>query len=827
MKQQLYTVSSISTIVGGNLLGNANHPIKFLETDSRKIRFPEDAAFFCLQSQQRNGHQFIESCYKIGVRCFIISNSIDVNQYPDAAFIVVENVLNALQQLVAFHRKQFSYPIIGITGSNGKTIVKEWINHLLQPNVKLVRSPKSFNSQIGVPLSVWQLSPDYELGIFEAGISKVGEMINLEKIILPTIGILTHIGDAHNEGFSSLKEKIIEKLQLFKNAEVIIYNHDQFEVKEVVENWQKQHPIKTISVGANETADIYISEINQKGIETGFKLNYFGNIIECTIPFNGVLAIENALLAAAASIYIGCSSAQLVEKLACLPTLAMRLEMKMGINNCTIINDSYSADFSAIQSALEFLSHQPQNNQKTIILSDVLQSGIPEEQLYSKIANMLPRYGVSRLIGIGTTLIKYQSLFLANGIHTEMFLNTFDFIHQFKSDLFRDESILLKGARSFQFEQINQLLEIKTHQTVLTINLTAISHNLMVYKKTIPPGVKLMVMVKALSYGSGTYEIASLLQFHKVDYLAVAYTDEGVDLRKAGIHLPIMVMNPEESSFPSLVKYNLEPEIFSLEMFYSFQQFLRSKQIENFPIHIKIDTGMHRLGFEENDIPELVNQLKNDHFCKVKSVFSHLAGSENPSEDEYTQQQNELFISASTQLRKVLGYDFLQHIANTAAIKRHPNLAYDMVRLGIGLYGIDTSMKNSGLQEATVLTTTIAQIKKRKAGDTIGYNRAGKLENDAIIATIRIGYADGYPIALGLGKGFVLIKNQKAPIVGKVCMDMMMVDITNIANVQIGDEVVLYGKGILLQELAKWAETIPYNIMTGIAPRVKRLYYEE
>jgi alanine racemase len=827
MQNYLYTVSNIATIVGGSLLGKSNHPIKFLETDSRKIRFPEEAAFFCLQSEQRNGHQFIESCYNYGVRCFVISNLIDVTLYPNAAFILVDNVLNALQNLAALHRKQFNYPIIGITGSNGKTIVKEWINHLLQATVKIIRSPKSYNSQIGVPLSVWQLAADFELGIFEAGISKVGEMINLMQIIQPTIGILTHMGDAHNEGFSSFQEKILEKLQLFQNAEVIIYNHDNIEVKEVVENWQKQHSIKSITVGTNETADFYISSINQTVEETCFKLYYHGVVVECIIPFIGNVAIENVLLASATAIYMGCSPPQLVERLANLPTLAMRLEMKMGINNCTIINDSYSADYSALQSALEFLSQQPQNIQKTIILSDVLQSGIPEKQLYSQIANMLPRYGVSRLIGIGTTLYRYQALFLTIGINTEMYLNTLDFIHQFKSDLFREETILLKGARSFHFEQINQLLEIKTHQTVLTINLTAISHNLMVYKKSIPPGVKLMVMVKALSYGSGTYEIASLLQFHKVDYLSVAYTDEGVDLRKAGINLPIMVMNPEETSFPSLIKYNLEPEIFSLELFYSFQQFLRNKQIENYPIHIKIDTGMHRLGFEEDDMLELVSSLKSDKFCRVKSVFSHLAGSENPLEDEYTHLQNELFISASSKLRKALGYDFLQHISNTAAIRRHPGLVYDMVRLGIGLYGIDTSMKSLGLQEATVLTTTIAQIRKRKAGDTIGYNRAGKLENDAIIATIRIGYADGYPISLGLGKGYVLIHNQRAPIVGKVCMDMMMVDITNIANVKIGDEVELYGKGIALPELAKMAGTIPYNVMTGISPRVKRVYYEE
>jgi len=827
MNQQLYTVSSISTIVGGKLLGKANHPIKFLETDSRKIRFPEDAAFFCLQSQQRNGHQFIESCYNNGVRCFVISNSIDVKQYPDAAFIVVDNVLHALQQLATFHRKQFNYPIIGITGSNGKTIVKEWINHLLQPILKLVRSPKSFNSQIGVPLSLWQLSPDYELGIFEAGISKVGEMINLQNIIQPTIGVLTHIGDAHNEGFYSLKEKILEKLQLFKTAEILIYNHDQIEVREVVENWQKQHKIKTITVGTSASADIYITDIHQYVVETSFKLHYLGDIIDCTIPFNGFVAIENTLLASAAAIYNGCKPSQLVERLANLPALAMRLEMKMGINNCTIINDGYSADFSALQSALEFLSQQPQNTNKTVILSDVLESGIPEKNLYHQIANMLPRYSVRRMIGIGSTILKYQELFLANGINTEMFMNTADFIHQFKSDFFKDETILLKGARAFQFEQINQLLEIKTHQTVLTVNLSAISHNLMVYKKTIPPGVKLMVMVKALSYGSGAYEIASLLQFHKVDYLAVAYTDEGVDLRKAGIHLPIMVMNPEESSFASLIKYNLEPEIFSLELFYSFQQFLQSKKKQQFPIHIKIDTGMHRLGFEEDDINELLNALKNDQFCRVKSVFSHLAGSENPEEDDYTHLQNQLFVSACVQLRLVLGYDFLRHIANTAAIRRHPNLAYDMVRLGIGLYGIDTSMQDSGLQEATALTTTIAQIKKRKAGDTVGYNRAGKLEKDALIATIRIGYADGYPISLGLGKGYVLIHNQRAPIVGKVCMDMMMVDVTHISNVHIGDEVVLFGKGISLQELAKSAGTIAYNVMTGISPRVKRVYYEE
>jgi alanine racemase len=826
-----YTVSKIATIVDGTLLGKADYHIKYIETDSRKIRFPAEAMFFCLQSNQRNGHDYIPSCYAMGVRCFMVTNMLNAvsypNSYPDTAFIIVDDVLKALQQLTATHRSQFHYPIIGITGSNGKTIVKEWLNHLLQTQRKIVRSPKSFNSQIGVPLSVWQLSDDYNLGIFEAGISTVGEMDKLAHIIYPTIGILTHMGDAHNEGFSSLQAKILEKLQLFEQADILIYNQDQPQVCQIIDSWKQGKRIQIVTVGSNPLADFRVYNIQQRNAETQFQLHYLEENIACTIPFMGMMAIENALLAVASAIIMGCSSNIIVERLAHLPTLAMRLEMKMGINNCTIINDSYSADISALTAALEFLSQQPQHTKKTLILSDIVQSGQPEEKLYSQLASLLPRYGVNRLIGIGTVIGKYLATFVESGLQTSIYPSTSDFLQQFNSEMCRDESILLKGARSFQFEQINQLLEIKWHQTVLSVNLSAISSNLMLYKKAIPKGVRLMIMVKALSYGSGSFEIASVLQFHKVDYLAVAYADEGVALREAGIHLPIMVMNPEETSFPSMLKYHLEPEIFSIELLQSFQQFLMARGVENFPIHIKIDTGMHRLGFEADEISALGNALILHNTCSVKTVFSHLAGSESPAEDVYTYQQNAVFIAASDQLEMMLGYSFLRHLANTAAIRRHPTLAYDMVRLGIGLYGVDASLQNKGLQEATQLTTTIAQVKKRKAGDTIGYNRAGKIVKDAVIATIRIGYADGYPRNLGLGKGYVLVQGKRAPIVGKICMDMMMVDITEIKGVKTGDEVVLYGKGISIIELAGWAETIPYHIMAGIASRVKRIYYEE
>jgi len=827
MLSQEYTVSAITTIVGGKQIGNANHQIKFLETDSRKIRFPEEAVFFCLQSTQRNGHDFISACFEMGVRCFVVANTQEQYRYPEASFIVVDDVLMALQQLTAAHRSIFHYPIIGITGSNGKTIVKEWLNHLLQTQKKIVRSPKSFNSQIGVPLSVWQLSDDYDLGIFEAGISTVGEMQQLANIIKPIIGILTHIGDAHNEGFPSLEAKIVEKLQLFNHVDTLIYNHDQIEVREIVDRWKQEHAINILTVSCVEKANFRISNIVQEEASTYFQLQFEDNMTHCFIPFTGMMAIENALLAAAAAKYLGCSSTLLTERLAHLPSLAMRLEMKMGINNCTIINDSYSADISALTAALEFLSQQPQHTKKTLVLSDIEQSGQPEEKLYNQLASMLPRYGITKFIGIGALMEKHQSKFFEIGIQTAFYSSTCAFLQQFTPIMFKDESILIKGARSFQFEQINQLLEIKWHQTVLSVNLSAISNNLMLYKKALPKGVKLMIMVKALSYGSGSFEIASVLQFHKVDYLAVAYADEGVALREAGIQLPIMVMNPEEASFPSMLKYHLEPEIFSIELLQSFQQFLYARGIKDFPIHIKIDTGMHRLGFEADEISVLGNELTLHNVCTVKTVFSHLAGSESPADDAYTYQQNNVFIAASNQLEMMLGYSFLRHLANTAAIRRHPTLAYDMVRLGIGLYGVDGGMQNGGLQEATQLTTTIAQIKKRKAGDTIGYNRAGKIAKDAVIATIRIGYADGYPRNLGLGKGYVLIHSKRAPIVGKICMDMMMVDITQIEDVKTGDEVVLFGKGMSIIELANWAETIPYHIMTGIASRVKRVYYEE
>ena len=545
-----------------------------------------------------------------------------------------------------------------------------------------------------------------------------------------------------------------------------------------------------------------------------------------TIPFTGQAAVENSITCAMVMLETGIAPSQLPAGMLTLHSLAMRLEMKHGINGCTIINDSYSADLSSLKLALDFLGQQ-QQGRKVVILSDIPESGIPEEERYLHIATILKRSSIDRMIGIGPLMVKYFTVFTAAGVPAEMFISTGDFIGQFHPIQFKDEVILLKGARIFEFERINQLMEVKLHQTVLSINLSAISHNLNEYRRFLKPGTRIMVMVKAFSYGSGSYEIASLLQYHRVDFLAVAYADEGSELRKAGISLPIMVMNPEEASFPSITGFDLQPEIFSFQLLRQFGDYLKSEGISEYPIHLKLDTGMHRLGFESSDLAALAEYLKGTDLFRVISVFTHLVGSEDPAEDDFTMKQGASFTEAADYLANTLGYSFIRHISNTAAIHRHPKLQLDMVRLGIGLYGSGPGAGSLHLQEASFLTTTIAQIRDVKAGESVGYNRKGILTRDSRIATIRIGYADGYPRSLSNGNGRVLIKGKLVPVVGLICMDMTMVDVTDIPGIEEGEEVVVFGKGLPVSDLADWAGTIPYDIMTGISQRVKRVYFEE
>jgi Alr-MurF fusion protein len=831
----VYTIEHIQQVVKGKWLQQAGSTsIEHLLLDSRKIVFPETSLFFALKGARRDGHGFLQEVYDKGIRNFIVSDEKTVSLPPDASVILVNNTLLSLQQLVSHHRKQFTIPVIGITGSNGKTIVKEWLNQLLETNYSIVRSPKSYNSQIGVPLSVWQMNAEHQLGIFEAGISQSGEMENLERTIQPTIGIFTNIGEAHSEGFVNLRQKVKEKLQLFKNVQTLIYCNDYPEINEGLADLVQRlrntpdDKLNIFSWGSKSEATLKITSILKDETFTYISGIYNKEDISIKIPFTDDGSLENAITCWCTLLHLRIDQQLIEEKMLQLHPLAMRLELKKGINNCSIINDSYSADLSSFKIALDFLSLQHQHNRKTVILSDILQSGKSETDLYEMVASALQQKKINRLIGIGPQLQRYKSIFeKISGLETRFYEKVENFRKDFFQLHFQNETILLKGARVFAFEDIVILLEQKVHQTVLEINLTALQHNLKQYQQLLQPATKLMAMVKAFSYGSGSYEIANLLQFHKVDYLAVAYADEGMELRKAGISLPIMVMNPDPATFEALVQYQLEPDIYSFALLHLFNEFLKKQGLTQFPVHLELETGMNRLGFDLNFIAQLGEDLKNSNF-KVQTVFSHLVASEDCSQWDFTQLQAKKFTDACVELKKDLGYTFIRHIANSAAIINYPELQLDMVRLGIGLHGIDGSLEQQmQLKEVATLKTTIAQIKKLKKGETVGYGRKGVAKKNTTIATVRLGYADGYPRRLGNGVGKMWVNGKLAPVIGSVCMDMTMLDISNIPGIAEGDEVIVFGKNISVAELAQWADTISYEIMAGISQRVKRVYYEE
>lgn len=831
----MYSIEDIQKIVKGKWLQHAGTAyIDQLLPDSRKILFPASSLFFALKGPRRDGHAFLQEVYDKGLRNFIVSNEAAVSLPADANIILVKNTLQAMQQLAAWHRKQCSFPVIGITGSNGKTIVKEWLYQLLEEKFIIVRSPKSYNSQTGVPLSVWQMNVNHNLALIEAGISQSGEMDKLEKIIQPTIGVFTNIGEAHNEGFLNLRQKAREKLQLFVHAGILIYCSDYPEINEAVaellqsQRNQPDNKLQLFTWSANTYASLRIVSLIKDEQVTYIQALYKERDFSFKIPFTDDAAVENAITCCCVLLQLGMDEQYIAAHIPKLGRVAMRLELKKGINNCSIINDSYSADLSSLKIALDFLARQNQHQRKTVILSDMLQTGKTEKELYQLIGAALLHAKVDRFIGIGPQMKKNRKTFEAiDGIEVKIYAHIGAFKKDFYHLKFHNESILLKGARVFAFENIIPLLEQKVHQTVLEINLTSVLHNLQQYQQVLKPTTKIMLMVKAFSYGSGSYEIASLLQFHKVDYLAVAYADEGIELRKAGIHLPIMIMNPDSSSFDALLQFNLEPDIYSFELLQLFDSFLQKEGIPQFPVHIEIETGMNRLGFNRMGMALLGNKLV-DSACKVQTVFTHLAASEDPAIDAFTIEQHSNFLAAAAELQAAIGYDFIKHIANSAAILRFPQMEMDLVRLGIGLYGIDSAASHTlDLKEVSTLKTTIAQIKELKAGETIGYGRRGLAKKDSRIATVRLGYADGYPRRLGNGIGRMLVNGHPAPVIGSVCMDMTMLDISEIKDTQVGDEVVVYGPDLSVQKLANWAQTIPYEIMTGISQRVKRVYFEE
>jgi Alr-MurF fusion protein len=830
-----YTISHIARILNAESLLVRDDVAEHLLLDSRKIQSPASSVFFAIKGFRRDGHQFIPELYKKGVRNFVVSEKINVAVYTDANFLSVADTLVALQQLAAFHRKKFNIPVIGITGSNGKTIVKEWLYQLLHQDYNIVRSPKSYNSQIGVPLSVWQLNEEHTLAIFEAGISQPGEMERLADIIQPTIGIVTNIGEAHSEGFENLQQKVTEKIKLLKGVKHAVFSSDQPEIANAINNWQEgesndiyKRPFESFDWGKKEGSRLQVTQITGEKFSTQISGLADGEKRTITIPFTDDASIENAISCWCVLVILKLDQKKTEDRFKYLQPVNMRLELKKGINGCSIINDSYSADTSSLEIALNFLQQQNPGSKKTVILSDFLQTGLPAKELYGQVLASLKKHGINRLIGIGEQIMSGLPQEIDKELQVETFSSTDDFIKHFRFSTFKEESILIKGARVFAFERIVQLLEQKAHQTVLEINLSAIIHNLKEYQKQLKPTTKVMAMVKAFAYGSGGAEIAGILQYHQVDYLGVAYADEGVELRKAGITLPIMVMNPEENAFEVIVENNLEPELYSFELLHLFDRFLKKEELQQYPVHIEIETGMNRLGFSVDDTVQLAAALQSTVSFRVQSIFSHLAASEEAVQDEFTLGQYNKFDEASRKLEELLGYKTIRHIANSAAAIRHPNLQMDMVRLGIGLYGVDSA--GSGklkLQTVATLKSTIAQVKHLRKGESVSYNRRTVVEKDTVIATIRIGYADGYPRRLGNGVGKVFVNGKLVPVIGTVCMDMFMVDITGISGIKEGDEVIIFGKPLPVSQVANRAGTIPYEIMTGISQRVKRTYFEE
>ncbi|SFF00126.1 alanine racemase [Spirosoma endophyticum] len=842
-------------------------------TDSRQVTGKStdarvaDAVFFAIKGEHHDGHDFIGDLYQKGVRQFVVERAsltpdrrAELASYAEATIIEVDSSLETLQSLAAEHRRQFHIPVIGITGSNGKTIVKEWLAQLLDGgeatnSFVVAKSPKSYNSQLGVPLSVHELNDSHTLGIFEAGISKAQEMQALEAIIRPTIGIFTNIGTAHDEGFRTHKQKIAEKLRLFIHVNTLIYCVDYMGIDEEVNMLLKAvNPDMRLV-----TWSLKGRKATYQGVMDGNHLvlqGPSGVSMTVKLPFVDPASVENLMHCIVTILTLKPRSRdELQSRLNRLRPVSMRLEQKEGINNCVVIDDSYNNDVVGLQLALSFQHQQSTRNRRVVILSDVLQSGQPEADLYEQVGAMMRANDVAHFIGIGPVVSRNARFFADTSL---FYPTTDDFLTHFAFKELRDSTVLVKGARPFSFERIVARLERKVHGTVLEINLDALTHNLNYYREKVGSNTQLMVMVKAFAYGSGSAEVAQLLQFHRVDYLGVAYADEGVQLRQNGVTLPIMVMNPAPETFATLLEYNLEPEIYSMRLLREWGDFLawgrghgaRSEEpgargmargnINTFllpdpssthhapySLHLKIDTGMHRLGFLETELADVANYLKSHPDMRVATVFSHLVGADDAQFNTFSQQQHTTFLRATDTLEMALGYKPTRHLLNSAGIVRFPDYKLDMVRLGIGLYGVEaTGMNQSALQMVGTLRTVISQIKTVQAGESVGYSRRAVLDHNARIATIAIGYADGYDRRLGNGIGEVWVNGTRCPTVGNICMDMTMIDVTA-ASATEGDEVVVFGNEIPITELAQCIGTIPYEILTGVSERVKRVFFKE
>ncbi len=812
------------------VLPHPDSEVQHLLTDSRKLSSPAATLFFAIPTQRNSGCRYIEGLYQAGVRNFVVPEGYEP-ALGEANFWVVDNVVAALQRLAAHRRAQFSIPVIGITGSNGKTIVKDWIVQLLSPDRRLVSSPKSYNSQIGVPLSVWQLTPEAEMAVFEAGISETGEMERLRHVINPTIGIFTNVGQAHDEHFLTRKQKIAEKLQLFTHCQTLIYCTDHKEIHNAISGIEGFRHIKRFTWGRSDDNDVRLV-----GVDEGVRsttITYATRTLgtqHTVIPFTDQASIENAMHCIALMLFLGYNGHEISVRTPVLTPVEMRLEINDAIGNCLLINDSYSLDINSLSIALNFLQHERQHANKTLILSDFFQTGMLDDELYTQVASLVSQCDVSRLIAIGPALERQRGCFA--GIDATFYPSTEEFIRTFDFNLFQNETILLKGARAFGFENIAKMLQRRSHETILEVDLSAMVHNLNYFRSLLKPSTKLMAMVKASSYGAGKAEVASVLQYNHVDYLTVAYADEGVELRRNGITLPIMVMNPEEAAFDDILRFRLEPDIYSFRILDLFARHARLYDLKEFPIHLELDTGMHRLGFAEADIPELAGRLADlAPLLQVQSIFTPLACSDDPALDDFTRLQISHFTAWADRLDGLIAQPpaapILHHVLNSSGIVRFPEAQFDMVRLGIGLYGVAPQPEvQRHLRPVSRLVTRISQLKDIPEGDSVSYNRRWVAPRPSRIAILPIGYADGLSRQLGYGHGRVLVGENEAPLIGAVCMDMCFADVTGLPCAE-GDPVVIFGHGDLLQRNAAAARTIPYEMLTSVSPRVKRIYYQE
>ncbi|MEH0154888.1 bifunctional UDP-N-acetylmuramoyl-tripeptide:D-alanyl-D-alanine ligase/alanine racemase [Limibacter armeniacum] len=796
---------------------------RYLLTDSRKLIAAGDTLFFALQGNNHDGHGFIPSLYQLGVRAFVVRKDFNTAEYPDADFFYTSSPLQVLQALVAYRREQFNLTVIGITGSNGKTIIKEWLYSLLEKDRKVVKSPKSYNSQIGVPLSVWEISEAHEVGIFEAGVSQSGEMEHLEVMIKPNIGIFTNIGSAHDKGFVDRTEKVQEKLKLFENAEVLVYCKDH----QLIDKEVQKCTCRKFSWGLTSDATLQYKEIGFSKLGKNIELKYQDEVFQLRIPFTDAASVENSMHCIACLLVMGYSFEEIAERIALLRRVGMRLELKQGRHNCKLVDDTYNNDLAGLMVALDFLVQNAGQLTRTVILSDLLETGRDPEWVYSNIAELLKGKGVTKLIAVGTRIMAGLKYF--EGIQVMVYPDTESLIQDIGKALsFSNEIILVKGARMFAFERVVSSLQEKVHGTRLEISLESVEHNLNFYRSLLAPDTKLMVMVKAFAYGNSRYELAGLLQYNLVDYLGVAYVDEGIELRENGIKLPIMVLNPSEDTFDKALQYDLELQMYSMQLLKALAEWKqdRGSAHDQIKVQLSFDTGMRRLGFEPADLEKLCNFLiRNAHWLKVTGVFTHLAGADEEVHNSFSKQQLDTFSTMAAHLERQLGYSVIKHAMNSAGIVRFPEAHFDMVRLGIGLYGVDpTAISHHMLQPISTLKTSISQVKYIKEGETVGYSRKGVAERPTTIATIGIGYADGFDRRFSNGVGKVLINGQLAPVIGNVCMDMTMVDITGIEAAE-GDEVIVFGEGLTISDQAKAIGTIPYEILTSINERVKRVFY--